>query len=356
MSEFELNRRAVLATPLLAGCGLGLGPVSAEEVPAAAVRDIPARWLPVPGTVSPELAAIIGRPLAPGWDTLPGSDEDWRAIVAASAAQAAPDIARIKAAYGLRVTPDRIAGVPVFRIEPAHRAAEAEGRTLLHLHGGGYVFFPGEAGAGEGMLMAALAGWPVISVDYRMPPDHPFPAALGDALAVWRALSAEGDPGRIGVFGASAGGGLTLALMLAARAEKLPLPGAIAPGTPWADLSGAGDTLAANAFVDNVLVSPKGWISAAAALYAGDHDLADPRLSPLNGDFAGLPPAMLTSGTRDLLLSQTVRTHRRLRAAGVPAELQVFEGQSHAQFLEPFVPETAEAFREIGGFFARHLA
>ena len=360
MSESELNRRAVLAAPLLAGCALGLGAplASAEAAPERGTpgREVPARWLPVPGTVSPELAAVIGRPLAPGWDSLPASAADWRALAAASAAHAAPDIARIKTAYGLRVTPDRIADVPVFRIEPPARAPEAEGRILLHLHGGGYVLFPGEAGAGEGMLMAALAGWPVISVDYRMPPDHPFPAALEDALAVWRALSAEGDPGRIGVFGASAGGGLTLALLLAARAAGLPLPGAVAPGTPWTDLTGAGDSLAANAFVDNVLVSPRGWIGAAAALYAGGQDLADPRLSPLNGDFAGLPPALLTSGTRDLFLSQTVRTHRRLRAAGVPAELQVFEGQSHAQFLEPFVPETSEAFREIAAFFARHLA
>jgi epsilon-lactone hydrolase len=96
-------------------------------------------------------------------------------------------------------------------------------------------------------------------------------------------------------------------------------------------------------------------VGAAAALYAAGHDLGDPLLSPINGDFHGFPPAMLTTGTRDLFLSNTVRTHRKLRQAGVPAELQVFEGQSHAQFLTPFLPETEEAFGELARFFAHHL-
>jgi monoterpene epsilon-lactone hydrolase len=152
------------------------------------------------------------------------------------------------------------------------------------------------------MIMSGLEGYEVVSVDYRMPPDHPFPAALDDALAVWKALSAQTDPRRMGVFGASAGGGLTLALMLRARDEGVALPAVIAPGT-----------------------------------------------------FRGLPPAILTSGTRDLLLSDTVRAHRKLRQAGVPATLQVFEAMSHAQFLEPGVPEATEAFGEIAAFFDQHL-
>jgi acetyl esterase/lipase len=157
------------------------------------------------------------------------------------------------------------------------------------------------------------------------------------------------------IFGSSSGGGLTLALMLRAKAEGLPLPAAIAPGTPWVDLTGAGDSIMANAFVDNVLVASTGWAGAAAKLYAGGHDLRDPLISPIFGDFSGLPPAILTSGTRDLFLSHTVRTHRKLRQAGIDARLQVFEGQSHAQYLDPFVPETEEAFSEIARFFAMYL-
>jgi acetyl esterase/lipase len=103
-------------------------------------------------------------------------------------------------------------------------------------------------------------------------------------------------------------------------------------------------------------VSNTGWIGGAAPLYAGGRDLRDPLISPIYGDFRGLPPAILTSGTRDLLLSDTVRAHRKLQQAGVPAALQIFEAMSHAQFLEPGVPETTEAFGEIGAFFDQHLA
>lgn len=357
-----VSRRAALAC--VAASVAAAGTAAAETPPGPAPRPqptpparlLPARALPVPTDVSPEIEAAIARPLAPGWDAIPPDAAGWRALAAASAEVAAPDVARIKAAYALAVTPGSIAGVPVFRIRPPEVAPRWRGRTLLHLHGGGYVLFPGEAGAGEGMLMAGLAGAEVVSVDYRMAPDHPFPAALDDAAAVWRALAAAGDPRASAVFGASAGGGLTLALMLRMKVEGGPLPAAIAPGTPWADLTGAGDSLQANAFVDNVLVSDAGWVGAAAPLYAAGHALTDPLVSPLYGDFAGLPPAIVTSGTRDLFLSDAVRVHRRLRAAGVDAALQLFEGQSHAQFLEPFAPETAEAFAEIAAFLDARLA
>jgi epsilon-lactone hydrolase len=118
-----------------------------------------------------------------------------------------------------------------------------------------------------------------------------------------------------------------------------------------------GDTFFTNEMLDNVLVSNDGWLGDAAKLYAAGHDLRDPQLSPVYGDFAGFPPTILTSGTRDLFLSNTVRVHRRLRAAGVEAELIVFEGQSHAQYYaDPFGPETKEHFAELAQFFDRHLA
>lgn len=347
------RREAILAAAAALAATRGT-PALAEGVTEA--REVPARNLPVPDTVSPELQAVIGRPLAPGWDVIPKDAAEWRAMAAASAEAAAPDIAKIKERMGVRVARDRIAGVPVFRIAPREVADRMRGRLAMHLHGGGYVLFPGEAGAGEGMLMAALAGIEVVSVDYRMAPDHPFPAALKDAMEVWSALAAERDPATMAVFGSSAGGGLTLALMLKLKGTGGPLPAAIAPGTPWADLTGAGDSAQANEYVDNVLVSYKGWVGAAAPLYAGGRSLDDPLVSPLFGDFAGMPPAIVTSGTRDLLLSDSVRVCRKLRAAGVTAGMQVFEGMSHAQFLEPFVPETAEAFGEIADFLDAHLA
>ncbi len=157
-------------------------------------------------------------------------------------------------------------------------------------------------------------------------------------------------------LGTSAGGGITFALPLKARELGLAFPAVIGPGSPWVDLTGDGDSVFANAFVDNVIVASDGWAGAAAVLYAGAQGLGGPLVSALYGDFSGFPPAILTSGTRDLLLSDTVRAHRKLRQAGVAAVLQVFEAQSHAQFLTPFAPETEEAFGEIAGFFDRHLA
>ena len=164
-------------------------------------------------------------------------------------------------------------------------------------------------------------------------------------------------PENVGMFGTSSGGGLLLATMLRAKDERLPLPGAIAPGTPWADLDKIGDSYFANAWIGNYLVNYDHELASAARLYANGHDLRDPYLSPVYGDFSGFPPTILTTGTRDLFLSNTVRVHRKLRRAGVIAELNVYEGVSHAEYLAlPDVPETREAFGEIAEFFDRNLA
>ncbi len=196
----------------------------------------------------------------------------------------------------------------------------------------------------------------VISVDYRMPPTAYYPAALDDGMTVYKAALKMTDPKDIGVFGSSAGGALTLEMMLRAKQEHLPMPGAIAVGTPMADLVDQGDSAQTNALVDNVLVSPTGFCQSAAVFYAHGHNLADPMLSPLNGDFHGFPPAILTTGTRDLLLSNTVRTHQKLLQSGVDADLLVFEGMSHAQFTaDDRIPEDRQAFTEISAFMDKHL-
>jgi acetyl esterase/lipase len=118
-----------------------------------------------------------------------------------------------------------------------------------------------------------------------------------------------------------------------------------------------GDTFFTNEKVDNILVSNDGWLGDAAKLYANGHDLKDPQLSPVYGDLSGFPPTILTSGTRDLFLSNTVRVHRKLRQAGVVADLHVFEGQSHAQYAgDPDAPETKEHFGELTAFFDKYLA
>lgn len=196
--------------------------------------------------------------------------------------------------------------------------------------------------------MAALDGYRVLAIDYRMPPDAPFPAATDDLIAAWRAVVKTTKPRRIAIEGTSTGGGLTLALAMRIKAEGLPLPAALPPGSPWSDMTKTGDSYSTNEWVDNVLVSYDGYLGRAALPYAHGHDLKDPQLSPIYGNFHGLPPAILTAGTRDLFLSNTVRAHRKFRAAGIEADLQVYEGLSHAQYtFDAKAPVTQEAFQEI---------
>jgi len=224
------------------------------------------------------------------------------------------------------------------------------------MHGGCYVLSPGEAALPEGLMMAGFGGFKVISVDYRMPPTAYFPAALDDGMTVYKnALKSIGAK-NIGLIGTSAGGALVLEMGLRARQLNLPMPGAIASGTPMSDVTKVGDTFYTNEMVDNVLVSRDGFCDAGAKVYANGHDMKDPLISPVYGDYSGFAPTILTSGTRDLLLSNTVRVHRKLRDAGVESFLQVFEGQSHAHYLrDDTAPETKATFKEITGFFDKHM-
>jgi monoterpene epsilon-lactone hydrolase len=323
----------------------------------AGPRIVPGRSIPVPSTASPELQASIAGPYrVPAWNANPKTAAEWKELINKLAAAGAAARLEAREKLGVMMEPTVIGGVKAFILTPKEIPPANRNRLLVHVHGGGYVYNPGEAGTAEATLMAAYGGFKVISFDYRMPPDYPYPAAMDDAMAVWKAAIKLQDPRNMAIFGTSTGGGMTLAMILRAKQEGLPLPAAIAPGTPWSDLTETGDTYKTNEWLDNVLVSYSGYLSHAAQLYANGHDLKDPQLSPIYGDFTGFPPAILTSGTRDLFLSLTVLTHRKLRRAGVEADLQVFEGMSHAQYnFDPYAPETKETFTEIAQFFDKHL-
>lgn len=309
---------------------------------------------PVPATVSPELGAMIASGIPDGWNRPPRTVEEWKAWIGSVAERQLKVLPALREKLGVTMKSSVMAGVPVFIIEPEN--LPDDGRVLLNLHGGGYVLGPGEAGTQEAVLMAGIGKFKVIYVDYRMAPDFPYPAAIDDAMAVYRELLTNTPARNIGVFGTSTGGAMTLILALKAKAEGLPLPAALAAGTPWAELDKTGDSYFTNEGVDNVLVSYDGWLAGAARLYAGGHDRKDPFLSPVNGDVRGFPPTLLTSGTRDLFLSNTVRMHLKLRQAGVPADLIVFEGLSHAQYhMNEDMPEARFHFEELGRFFRKHL-
>jgi acetyl esterase/lipase len=335
---------------MAAAFGIGLGHALENT------RELPARALPVPETASPALQAMIAAPLPSWWNRHPKSAQEWKDFARERAAPSVKAAAALQEKMGLEVEPAVIGGVNAFIVSPREMPQANRNRLLIHVHGGGYVLGPGKAGLPEALLMAGHGRFKVISIDYRMPPDFPYPAAMDDAMAVYKEILKTTAAKRIGIFGTSTGGGMTMAMVLRAKAEGLPLPGAIAPGTPWSDMTKTGDSYFSNEMVDDVLVSNDGWLGDAAALYANGHDLKDPMLSPIYGDLTGFPPTVLTTGTRDLFLSNTVRVHRKLREAGVIADLIVFEGLSHAQYLfDANAPESKEHFAETAAFLDKYL-
>jgi monoterpene epsilon-lactone hydrolase len=340
---------------LVAACVAAATLAFSQSAPLAP-RDVPARSIPVPTTVSPELQQLIAAPLRPGWNTPPTTPEGWKQLAEAGRVNAVANVNAMRERLHVKVEPGVMNGVKIYTVTPDRIAAGNESRLLVQVHGGCYVLNPAEAALPEAMLIAGLGGFKVIAVDYRMPPEAYFPAALDDAMTVYKAAVKTTDPKRIGLIGTSAGGALVLEMALRAKQEGLPMPGAIASGTPMSDATKTGDSFQTNAMIDNVLVSTDGFCDAAASFYAHGHDMHDPLISPVYGDMKGFPPTILTTGTRDLLLSNTVRVHRKLRQLGIESSLQVYEGQSHANYgRDDRIPETREAFNEIALFLVSHL-
>lgn len=308
----------------------------------AGPRVVPARVLPVPQDVSDRLQSLIRAPY-PAFSK-PVDHESSKAL------------ARLRETLAVSVAPTVISGVKAWLVTPDRLAPGNRNRLLIHVHGGGYVGGGGEAATGEAIMMAGLGGYKVICVDYRLPPAFPYPAALDDMLTVWQALLQSTRAQNMAIFGSSAGGGLALATVLRAKDQGLPLPAAVSAATPWSDLEKVGDSYFTNEYVDNTLVSWDAGLGAAARVYANGHNLKDPYLSPVYGNFKNFPPTILTTGSRDLFLSNTIRVHRNMRRAGVVADLNVYEGMSHAQFGGPDSPEAREIFQNIGRFFDERLA
>jgi acetyl esterase/lipase len=311
------------------------------------------RAIPVPTTVSPALQALLARnATTTARPPLPTTNEGWLRFLGDPADQHKRTQALLSR-FNVSMTKEVIGGVNCFVIAPPNVAPADRNRLLVHLHGGGYLIGAGEGGTVEGILLAAAARIPVVAIDYRMPPDHPYPAAMDDAMSVWRVLIKEHRPSDMAIFGTSTGGGMALLMVQRARAEGLPLPAAVIAGAPWSDLSKTGDSY----YVNEISPVPfyDGLLSVAAKLYANGMDLKDPRLSPVYGSFSNFPPTLLLTGTRDVFLSNTVRVQRKLLDAGVPTDLLVYEGQSHAAYLVPDIPESAVAFNDMTKFLDEYL-
>ena len=319
-------------------------------------RIVPAKVLPIPRDVDPEMAQAIAAPYA-DFQGIGQMDADaWRSITQKFSQTRLPQLKSLQESLGISIEPTTVAGVKAFTVTPKEISESHRNQLVLHLHGGGFVFGAGEVGTSGATLLAAYGGYKVLSVDYRMPPDHPFPAGVTDALEVYKAVIGETDPQRVAVEGVSAGANILLSLMLRIREEGLPMPGAISPNTPVADLTWNGDSFSTNEWVDNVLATTRGYLDSVAELYSAGHHRTDPFISPAYGDFHGFPPGIMITGTRDILLSSTIAVHRKLRRAGIDAELNVYEGQSHSQYsFAPSSPTTKEIYQEISLFFDKHL-
>jgi acetyl esterase/lipase len=227
-------------------------------------------------------------------------------------------------------------------------------RVLIHFHGGGYVGGAPRGSASMALPIADAAGVPVLSVDYRLAPEHPYPAAVDDGVAVFREVLKSRPASRIGLFGESAGGGLTAATLLALRDAGHPLPAAAAIVSPMADLSGGSDTRESLRDFDPLLTWEKS-LAAAAAAYVGNADPRDPSISPVYADLRGLPALLIHSGAREVLLGDALRLARAARRAGVDVTLDVWDGLWHVFQAVPSLPEAREACAEIGRFLRQRL-
>jgi len=356
-----MKRRSILKIALTTAliAALSVPAFAVDTKPAASGDYLPmaAREVPVPVGVSPQLADLIGSRVVP--DTLPEPTtlQEWLVGQAQLDAVNAQSAEMMLAKTGATYVVEEIAGVTTYRVTPAEIDARWEDTVFVHVHGGAFVFNGGKAAITEAAWLAHGLGVEVISVDYSRPPLHPFPAATDDVIAVWSEIIQEHDPAKVAMFGTSAGGNLTLSTALQLRDAGMPMPGAIMAGTPATDLANVSDSWITLKGLDP-LAGHDGAIAGTFALYAGETDLADPRLSPVHGDLEGMPPSILLTGTRDLLLSDTVRMHRAMRDADVIADLHVYDGQAHADYITGYMvdaPESQDALRELNAFFDLHL-
>jgi monoterpene epsilon-lactone hydrolase len=320
---------------------------------------VPERQIPIPVTLSEAARSVVAMgdrsPRKP-WPPL----EDRAAVQAhIDELYAVPDGAAgpmVAGCYGAADTgvhceTERIelGEVGVYQAVPEGVTAD-DHRVYLVIHGA-WISGGGEMARTGAAMTAGGLGARTWAVDYRMPPFHPYPTPLDDCLTAYRALLRDYRPEDIIIGGMSGGANLAVATILRARDEGLPLPAGAVVNTPPIDLTKAGDTYQTSAGLDVSYTEDQ--LETVIQLYTDGHDRRDPYVSPLFGDFdKGFPPTILTTGTRDFLLSDTVRLHRKLLAADVPAELHVWEGAPHFMFLG-MAPEDHQRVAQVRQFCER---
>ena len=286
------------------------------------------------------------------WKSAINSEDIARGIPGQRAAYERFLLTNFPAPATLRIQPVELNGARTLRVTAQGVVAGDESRTVLHFHGGAYAL--GSAASSTeyaGRLSGALQA-DCYTVDYRLAPEHPYPAAIDDAFEAYRGILARGvNPATLFLSGESAGGGLVLALASALRRAGLPLPAGVIAICPFTDLTLSGASV--QAFSGDDPASHRDSLTALAASYFQGHEPTDPMVSPLFGDLAGLPPLFLSAVAGEVLESDTTRFADRATAAGVDVTLEMVEDSVHVFTLFPFLPEAVQTLGDLGKWAQR---
>jgi len=309
------------------------------------------RVIPLPKTISPQAQKYLARPVAN-----PGPNETLAEKRARTDAMQLHDAKENRALYPVNIASSTIAGIPVRIVTPIDPIPAGKlDRVLINVHGGGFTTDSGSLT--ESIPIANLTQTKVVAVLYRLAPEHPFPAAVDDTIAVYKELLRTYNAQHIAIYGASAGGILTGEVAVKIKQLGLPLPGALGIFTGTGDFGRLGDTQAMYSVTGLAghLNPPREGVQWLAD-YVGSANPKDPVLSPLYADLHGMPPTLFLTSTRDMMLSGTAILHRAFLRAGVDAQLVVFEALNHGFWYEANLPESREADEIIAHFFDAHLA
>jgi monoterpene epsilon-lactone hydrolase len=306
------------------------------------------RVVPVPATISPEAQKILARRVSDA--AVPESLAERRAKTDAWQSKAGETS---RSLYPVNVQLETIAGVPTKVITPIAMPENRRNRVLINVHGGGFNADSGSLT--ETIPIANLTRTKVVAVLYRLAPEHPFPAAVEDTVAVYKELLKRYKPQNIGLYGTSAGAILTAEVAVKLRQLELPLPAALGMFSGHGDFSRRGDSEAIYALAgfSGSLKPPSKEL--APNPYVGSTNPKNPVLSPVYANLTGFPPTLFVTSTRDLLLSGTTILHRAFLRAGVDAQLVVFEALPHAFWNDAQLPESKEAYGIMTDFFDKNL-
>jgi monoterpene epsilon-lactone hydrolase len=313
------------------------------------------RTIRVPETVSPAARQYLATsPFGDALPTFDGHIPAWEMRDQLDAGLIALGEAA-RQVYPVDVEETRIAGIRCHWVRPQSVPEENRDKVLINLHGGAFVL--GHGSLIEAIPVANVGKSPVLAIDYRLAPEHPFPAAIDDCVAVYREILNNYRPENIGIYGTSAGGTLTAQIQARILADKLPSPAALGVFTCTADFEELGDSaqIFSVAGFWGEIAPGMDHPSSELGSYRDTWDTKDPMLSPIYADLTKFPPCLLIAGTRDAVLSSTCLFHRALRRAGAQAELFIFEAMPHAHWYVFHLPESHEVIEITARFFNERL-